>query len=72
MKRESYINLENIPQLIETTRNTNEAVTIKALVTLPTIKMYYSLTFDEFSSPRNFCECITHVVKLTVNDIFNN
>lgn len=68
-----YINLENISQIIWTTKNANKSVTRKIFViTFPTIKIYYLLTFDESSSLRNFYECITHAVKLTANDILNN
>lgn len=55
-----YICLEIIPQIIKTAENINEAVTRKTfVVTLPTMKINCSLTFDESSSPRNFYECIT-------------
>lgn len=71
--KEKYINSENISQLIWTTENANKSVTRKIFViTFPTIKIYYLLTFDESSSLRNFCECITHAVKLTADDILNN
>lgn len=44
----------------------------KIFIIQPTMKITYSLTFDESSSPRNFYGCITHAMKLTVSDIFNN
>lgn len=67
------IHLESIAQIIQTTKNTNEAVTRKTFVViLPTMKINSSLTFDKSSSPRNFYECITHAVKLTVSDKLNN